>query len=102
MRGWASSTLTYEGWSQVSTVLVLQHLVQHLVCIGLCGNTGKGHQNRPQLQEEHGARHGHKQQLGSKCHQDLHTYTVIGTQVLMIVQCYLLGPLSCFYNDFLL
>lgn len=41
---WAS-----EGWDQFSTTLVFQHVVQHMVLMGLCGNMGNGHQDRPQL-----------------------------------------------------
>lgn len=39
--------MAIERWDQAKKALVLQHLIQYMVCMGFCGNMGSGQQNTP-------------------------------------------------------
>lgn len=51
--------------------LILQHMVQHIVCMGPCGNMGNGHPHRSQLLQDHGFRCGDQSFLGLDVTMDL-------------------------------
>lgn len=49
-----------------------QHMIQHMALMGPCGNTGNEHQQRLQLQQDHGPRRiQQQQQLRLCCHRGL-------------------------------
>lgn len=42
---------------------MVQHVVQHMVYMGPCGNKGNKHQHRLQLQQDHKSRHASSSKL---------------------------------------
>ena len=49
-----------------SRALVLQHMVQHMVCMSTCGNLSNRYPQRPHLLQNHVPRCGHLQQLRAR------------------------------------